>query len=143
MNSSQPFNQRIATKAVIINDKNQVLILREANSYDEGTNGGRYQVPGGRLNPGEPYMDGLKREVMEETGLSVKIGKPIFVGEWFPVIKDVPNQIVAMYFICNPLDDEIVLSEEHDDYKWISEAELKDYDIIAPEPEAILAALQS
>ncbi|WP_168118948.1 NUDIX hydrolase [Paenibacillus sp. HB172176] len=29
---------------------------------------GRWELPGGTLEPGEPYMDGLKRELMEELG---------------------------------------------------------------------------
>ena len=67
--------QRIATKALIINEKSEILILREASSYEEGVRGGRYQLPGGRLNPGEAFLDGLKREVNEETGLKIDIGK--------------------------------------------------------------------
>ncbi len=82
--------QRIALKAVIAKD-GKLLVLREASTYDEGTNTGRYHFPGGRLNPGEPFMDGLRREVTEETGLDIEIGEPLFVGEWFPVIKGIPN----------------------------------------------------
>src|SRR5476651_46059 len=118
MPDNQQIIQRIATKALIINDKGQMLFLREASTYEEGTNIGRYHLPGGRLNPGEAFLDGLKREVDEETGLQVEIGKPIYVGEWRPVIKGVQNQIVAIFFMCKPLTENVRLSQEHDDYKW-------------------------
>lgn len=52
---------RVAGKAIIINSKGKVLLLREAVTYQEGTNIGRYQCPGGRLNPGESYTEGLLR----------------------------------------------------------------------------------
>ncbi len=71
--------QRIAIKAVIVKDK-KVLVLREAVTYKEGTNHGRYHFPGGRLNIGEPFLQGLKREVREETGLEITIKNPLFVG---------------------------------------------------------------
>lgn len=129
-------NQRIACKAVIAKD-GRVLLLREASTYEEGTNIGRYHVPGGRINPGEPFLEGLHREVMEETGLKVEVGEPLYVGEWFPTIKGVPNQIVAIFFLCKPLTDEVRLSEEHDDYKWINAEELKQLDIMDPEDKVL------
>ena len=71
----------IATKAVIVHE-GKILILREAGSYAEGTNMGRYDFPGGRLKPGEHFSQALGREVVEETGLSVQIGNPIAVNEF-------------------------------------------------------------
>ncbi|HEY4477365.1 MAG TPA: NUDIX domain-containing protein [Candidatus Paceibacterota bacterium] len=65
----------IATKAVIAHD-GKILILREAGSYAEGTNMGRYDLPGGRLKPGEHFSEALKREVVEETGVKYPNWKP-------------------------------------------------------------------
>lgn len=74
---------QLAAKAVIVNGDGQVLILREAPAatYSTNTKSGRYQLPGGRIKPGEKFEDGLLREVLEETGLAIEIGKPLLVGE--------------------------------------------------------------
>jgi 8-oxo-dGTP pyrophosphatase MutT (NUDIX family) len=143
MSDDQTIVQRIATKALIVNDKGQILILREASTYEEGTNVGKYHLPGGRLNPGEAFLDGLKREVDEESGLQIEIGKPIYVGEWRPVIKGVQNQIVAIFFICKPLSSKVRLSEEHDDYKWVLPNEIKTYDVMSPEDKVIETYIES
>lgn len=143
MPDNQQIVQRIATKALIVNDKGQMLILREASTYEEGTNVGRYHLPGGRLNPGEAFLDGLKREVDEETGIQVEIGKPIYVGEWRPVIKGVQNQIVAIFFICNPLTENVRLSEEHDDFKWVLPDEVDNFDVMSPEDKVIEEYIKS
>lgn len=133
--------QRIATKAVIVNSENKVLIVREASTYGDGTNHGRYHLPGGRLDPGEPFLMGLAREVREEVGLIVTIGPPVFVGEWSPVIKGQPHQIVGIFFRCIPKDaQQIALSEEHDDFAWVKLADLDAFDIMTPDPDAIRAA---
>ena len=137
MPNDQLVVQRIATKALIVNDKGQILFLREASTYDEGTNIGQYHLPGGRLNLGEAFLDGLKREVDEETGLEIKIGKPIYVGEWRPVIKGVQNQIVAIFFICKPLTEHVRLSDEHDDFKWVLPNEIGKYEIMSPEDKVV------
>ncbi len=78
----------IATKAFIVRDR-KVLIVRESSKYQDGTNAAKYDVVGGRLTPGERFDESLRREVKEETGLEVKIGKPFFVNEWRSVVNPV------------------------------------------------------
>lgn len=134
--------QRIACKAVIIN-QNKVLILREAATYKDGTNIGRYHLPGGRIESGEPFMKGLQREVKEETGLEITAGAPLFVGEWFPVIRGVQNHIVAIFFVCNATSTDVRLSEEHDKYEWIDPKAYSKYDLMDPEDEVLKAYLRS
>lgn len=128
--------QRIALKAVIVKE-GKVLILREASTYDEGTQTGRYHMPGGRLEPGEQFEHGLAREVNEETGLDVSIEYPLYVGEWRPVIKGVQNQIVAVFLVCTPKTSKITLSDEHDEYKWIDPKKHREYDIMDPEDKVL------
>ncbi|MCB9834463.1 NUDIX domain-containing protein [Candidatus Nomurabacteria bacterium] len=125
--------QRIATKALIINDDGQYLLLREASTYTEGTNIGKYSIPGGRLEIGEQVEDGLYREVKEETGLNVEIIKPIFVREWRPVIKGIRNQIVGIYFLCKAESTQVILSDEHDHYLWLDPSNSVDIDILESE----------
>ena len=111
--------QRIAAKAVITDRDGDILLLREARTYREGTNIGKYLLPGGRINPGEPILKGLKREVFEETGLKIKTAQPFHVGEWSPIIHGIPHQIVGMFYTCKVSPDDITLSTEHDDYAWV------------------------
>lgn len=50
-------------RALIINSKREVLV-----SYYDGV----YQTVGGHLDEGETYLECLKREVMEETGIDIE-----------------------------------------------------------------------
>lgn len=134
--------QRIAAKALIVNKNGDVLILREASTYNEGTNIGRYHLPGGRIEPGEFFLDGLAREAMEETGLTIEAGKPLYVGEWRPIIKDVPHQIVAIFFVCALVSGTVKLSSEHSDFKWVAPRQSKRYDIMAPDDLVIDAYIK-
>lgn len=133
-------NQRIACKA-IIGLENKVLVVREGSTYQEGTQIERWGCPGGRINPGEPFLDGLRREVVEETGLTLLSQEPFYVGEWFPEIKGQKNHIVAIFFACTPTDGtvetDVKLSEEHDAYRWVTEAEARTLDIVSPYDEVI------
>lgn len=128
--------QRVACKTVIAY-KGKVLILREAVTYQDGTNIGKYGLPGGRIEPGEPYAVGLAREVQEETGLTVTIGEPVYVGEWSPVIQGVSHHIVAIFFACEAEGDAVSLSEEHDSYAWIDPADVDQYNFMSPDADVI------
>lgn len=136
---------RVAAKSVIVNDKGEVLLVREANTYGDASQVGRYEIPGGRVEIGESFEDGLRREALEETGLAVEPLYPVFVGEWRPVIKGVQHQIVAVFVACKAKNTEVKLSEEHDKYIWIAPVSRHDYDIVDPDGEVIdaYAARQS
>lgn len=118
-----------STKAFIVYN-NKILILREAGSYGDGTQTGNYDVPGGRVKPGQRFDESLRREIKEETGLDVKIGQPFSVGEWRPVIKGKQWQIVATFFECFADTDKVVLSQDHDKYLWIDPKDYTNYPII-------------
>lgn len=119
----------IATKAFILH-KGKVLILREAGSYQDGSNIGRFDLPGGRLKPGERFDEALRREVNEETGLSVQIGGPIAVNEWRPIVREEQWQIVGIFFTCTSEDDGVRLSEDHDAFKWIDAVTFREHGLI-------------
>ncbi len=118
-----------ATKA-FINYKGKVLIVREASKYSDGTNIGRYDAVGGRIEPGQKFDESLLREIKEETGLSVKLGRPFYVGEWRPQVRGEQWQIVGTFFECFAKTDKVKLGEDHDDYLWINPKKYKKYNLI-------------
>lgn len=119
----------VATKAFTVHN-GKVLLLRESTKYSDGTNAGRYDVAGGRLKPGQRFDESLLREIQEETGLSVEIGRPFFVNEWRPVVREEQWQIVGTFFVCHASSDAVTLSEDHDEYVWIDPSTYKDYNLI-------------
>lgn len=124
--------QRVAAKA-LIRFKGKFLLLKE--SAPDGTQIGKYQIPGGMVEPGEPYMDALLREVKEETGLTVRPISPIMVESWSPTIEGVEHQMVATIYLCEAQSDNVVLSHEHDSYMWVKPDEVNKYDIPHPVPQ--------
>lgn len=129
--------QRVAMKAVLVN-KGKILLLREEAKYGDGTQAGRWHMPGGRIEPGEHWKTALKREVKEETGITdFSIERPLFVGEWFPTIKGVPTHIVAMFHVCTTKTDKVALSTEHNKFSWVGADEYKSYDVMEPEDRVL------
>ena len=127
----------VAAKAVIVSDEGKILIVRESTGHDTNTQSNLYGLPGGRLNPGENFFEALKREVMEETGLEINPGRPVYVGEWRPVIKGVPHQVVAVFIACKAKTTDVTLSEEHDGFAWINPTERRKYTFMDPDDKVI------
>lgn len=131
----------VATKAFIIY-QGKVLIIGESTRYQTGTNIGKYDVPGGRVKPGQRFDQSLKREIREETGLEIKIGQPFFVNEWRPKVKgeqwsdvlsdsdQTSEQIVGTFFECQAETNKVTLSQDHDDYQWIEPKDYQKYNLI-------------
>lgn len=109
----------IALKA-LVEYKGRVLIIRESTKNPVGTNPNKYDVVGGRLKSGESYSTCLKREVSEETGLKIKIGRPFYIGEWRPLVKGRRWQIIGVFFSCQAKSNKVRLSRDHDNFRWIN-----------------------
>ena len=119
----------VATKAFIVHN-GKVLILREASTYHDGSNVGKYDVVGGRVQPGQRFDESLLREIEEETGLKATIGRPFFVNEWRPTVRGEQWQIVGTFFECFADSDQVKLSEDHESFLWIDPKDFRKHKFI-------------
>jgi ADP-ribose pyrophosphatase YjhB (NUDIX family) len=54
---------------VVIDDQGRFLLIRRGHEPDKGC----WSIPGGRVEPGETDAEATAREVLEETGLRVRV----------------------------------------------------------------------
>ncbi|MCT4632586.1 MAG: NUDIX domain-containing protein [Firmicutes bacterium] len=115
----------VTGKAVILDDMNRILFIKRSKKYKGVDN--LWELPGGRIDKGEKIYSGLKREVLEESGLDIK---SLEVGMIWELFREGKPDILGLTFICRAASSSIILSEEHCDYKWVEIKDLETFPII-------------
>lgn len=120
----------VGIKALILNDKNEILILKANPALLKNNQSAYWDIPGGRIKNGDSPEDTLKKELEEEIGVNAKnidIIKPF--DACISKMKMTENKegigFALFAYICNIHTDNIKLSEEHTEYKWASIDEAK------------------
>lgn len=107
----------------LIKKKNKYLVVkRSAKSLFPGT----WELPGGKLDSFELLNESLKREVFEETGFLVDIKKPALQIS-SRIATEITYEGTTFIVVINEASiksGKIRLSEEHDDYKWVTKKEI-------------------
>jgi len=117
----------VAITALIKNQKGDRFLMLKRNK-NEIAYPGKWALPGGKIEKGEKIIDVLKREVLEETGLEIEDSKK-YLGDYTFVRPDGHN-VVGLTFAVNAKSDEVVISSDFEDYKWLTPKELKKIDYI-------------
>ena len=95
------FNPSSSTVAVIMNEREEVLVVRRAKEPAKGT----LDLPGGFCDSSETAEEGVVREVMEETGLEVVETKYLFSFPNTYLYSGFLVHTLDMFFRCRVKDD--------------------------------------
>lgn len=121
---------RVVVGAAIVREGR---LLAQQRSYPE-SHAGQWELPGGRVEPGEKPTDALVRECVEELGVPVVVGEQ--VGPDVPLKKDMVLRIYAA-----ALDGGEPEALEHNAVRWLTADELPEVDWL-PADRVLVPALQ-
>ena len=112
----------VGVKALIKNTAGKYLLLLRAAPYP-GDDKCRWDVPGGRINPGEELVIALKREIEEETGLIMVDSPQIIYAQ--DILRVIGKHTVRLTYIAKVKGKVRLDPVEHQDYVWFSIGEIK------------------
>ncbi|MBV8885572.1 MAG: 8-oxo-dGTP diphosphatase MutT [Chroococcidiopsidaceae cyanobacterium CP_BM_RX_35] len=130
---TSPTPHKIIGVAVIWNDQKQVLIDRRRPVSPLG---GLWEFPGGKIESGETIKNCIKREIWEELGIEVEVGKHLIdVEHTYSHL-----HVTLIVHHCRHLSG-LPLPLECDQVRWVTVAELDQYPF-PPANEQIITALR-
>ncbi len=129
---------RLGCSAAIFDEQRRILLTRRADN-------GQWCLPGGALESGESAAEACEREVLEETGLRVRVRRLVGVYSHPDQLVVYPDGnkafIVALHFTADVLGGELGLSNETTDYGYFSLDEMQDLEFLGRHKERILDTL--
>jgi 8-oxo-dGTP diphosphatase len=118
-----PTRPIVGVGGVIVDDDQVVLIKRKYEPLAL-----RWSIPGGTLEVGEPLEEGVARELVEETGLEVRVGPVIEVFD--RILRDEDGRVkyhfVLVDYLCLPVGGSLQAGDD------VSEAEWAHFDALTP-----------
>jgi len=113
--------------AAVIVENGKLLLVERAVEPSKG----KWSVPGGSVEWGEPLAEALKREVREETGLEIEVEK--VAGVFDLIIRDEVGKpqyhYVIIDFFAHPTGGKLVPGDDAAKARWVPIEELENYEL--------------
>ena len=109
---------------MVIHEGRALLIKRGGPPLE-----GQWSIPGGTLELGESIQEGVRRELLEETGIEVRVGELIEVFD--RIFRDAAGKIqyhfVIVDYLCEKVSGEAHAASDVTDAAWVCEEDLWNY----------------
>jgi 8-oxo-dGTP diphosphatase len=116
-----PDSPRVGVGAVVLRE-GQVLLVRRGTAPSQGL----WAIPGGVLELGETLQKAAEREILEETGIIIRAGEPVFICD--ACHRDDDGRVRYHYVIVDLAADyvsgEVQGADDAMEARWVSSTEL-------------------
>jgi ADP-ribose pyrophosphatase YjhB (NUDIX family) len=130
---------RLGCSAAIFDEQGRVLLTRRADN-------GQWCLPGGAVDAGESVAEACEREVLEETGLRVRVRRLVGVYSHPDQLVIYPDgnkaHIVALHFEAEIMSGEPGLSDETTDFGYFTVEQIQTMELIGRHKERIIDSLE-
>ncbi len=116
---------QVGVKAFLRNKEGKYLLIKRSPvKYPEVPN--PWDIVGGRIDPGSPLIDNLRREVREETGLEITSEPRLISAQ--DILRIADKHIVRLSYVADVAGELVLDMVEHTEYKWVTVEEIKKQD---------------
>lgn len=117
-----PDRPTVAVGAVVFHEGRVLLVLRGRPPAKT-----QWAIPGGSVELGETLQSAAEREVMEETGVRIRAGKPVYV---FDAVDREGSGRVRFHYVIIDLEGDYLGGEprpgdDAEDARWVSPDDMK------------------
>lgn len=140
MGREYPDRPFLGVGAIVLDDERRVLLVLRGGVPLKG----EWSLPGGVLETGETLVEGMKREILEETGLLVE---PVsFAGVYDRILRDAAGKpqyhYVLVDHVCRVVGGQLKAGSDVVDVRWVPERELPEYKLAEMTEQVIREVLR-
>lgn len=118
----------IEVVAAVIHRQDRIL----ATQRGYGEHRGKWEFPGGKMEPGETEEQAIVREIHEELNVGIRVESKVCTVEY-----DYPNFHLVMHcFWCSMAEGELEL-KEHQSARWLQKPEWESVDWLPADVEVV------
>tara|TARA_Y100000034_G_C6907509_1_gene421618 strand:+ start:4007 stop:4429 length:423 start_codon:yes stop_codon:yes gene_type:complete len=129
--------QKIVVAGVIVKKGKFLVVKRSAT---EKILPNKWELPSGKVEFGENPNNALVREIEEEVNITPEKFVPIKITDYILGDEHKKKHTVQIIFLIKSSDNEIKLSSEHDEYRWITIDELNNLNTFDDMQEILICA---
>ena len=123
-------NDPIVVVAAVVVDDGRIMACRRRVGKVAA---GKWEFPGGKVEPGETATQALRREIREELAAEIAVGDELLTAETV-----VSNRTIRLAcFWARLAGPRPTASADHDSIRWLRAAELANLDWAAPDLPAV------
>lgn len=120
---NKDFQFRQSAHGVVISPSGKLLVMIGSEWLERPDRSFKPDLPGGMLDDGESVEQGMIREIKEEAGLDIDTGKIELVFQYTSQDVYEPGFWHHAYFVAASTSEDVKLSWEHSNYRWVDVAE--------------------
>ncbi|WP_392467217.1 NUDIX domain-containing protein [Arsenicicoccus cauae] len=109
--------------AALLDDLSRPRLLLAARRTEPSHLAGGWELPGGKVDPGETELEALHRELREELGVDVVVGEEVTGprpdGRWV-----LSERYAIRVWTAQVSGGQVSLLEDHDELHWLAAGEL-------------------
>lgn len=130
---------RLGCSAAIFDEQRRIFLTRRAHNE-------QWCLPGGGMESGESVAEACQREVLEETGLTIRVKRLVGIYSHTDQLVVYPDgnkaQIVALHFEAEVLEGSLMLSKETIKFGYFTLEEMEGLEMFGRHRERILDTLE-
>ena len=133
--------KRLVVGGVIVDDLFAPTRILTARRTRPQSLRGRWEFPGGKVEPGESPQEALTRELFEELGISVVVGAELVEpdrGTW-QISKDLEMRL----WFASITDGDPLAGDSHDELKWLDADSLDSVNRLDADQQVLTHLLRS
>ena len=103
----------VSVAGIVVRDDGRILAVQRRDNA-------RWEPPGGVLELGETFEEGVRREIAEETGITVEVQR--LTGAY----KNLTRGVVALVFRCRPTAGDATATDESQHVQWLTADQVRE-----------------